>query len=237
VRAAGGFGRLNAVAIGCMRRWAVDFSRDIVGARADASGPLLETSLKPANELAQLLLANGDVQEAADLLERLVESAETLMGPNHELTLAAELSKVRLLTDRGQYSEGCVAAAALVVRAKQHLEDGHTLAIQAQLLHAGCVARPIGLANWSAYMNARQFPWEMQGDTLARISSADLSIGRWPPEPSQFAEALELVRRAVQVWNALTRDRARISCRAAHYVANASRNTPPHNLLILILDE
>ena len=105
----GGYVRLNSVAIGAVRQWVVQLGRAIIHERS-TDGKIHEDALGVAKELAMLLLRDDQLTEAGRLIERLVDSAHASLGPDHEITITAELRQGQLLLKTHQY-----AAATTVI--------------------------------------------------------------------------------------------------------------------------
>lgn len=100
---------------------------DALEASTDRLGPHHSETLAIAHTLGISLWHAGDLQSAATILKRAVESLASSCGATHPATLAAEGDFAAILFELGRDAEGSSLELAALERARLHLGKGHAV--------------------------------------------------------------------------------------------------------------
>ena len=181
----GGYVRLNSVAIGAVRQWVVQLGRAIIHERS-TDGKIHEDALGVAKELAMLLLRDDQLTEAGRLIERLVDSAHASLGPDHEITITAELRQGQLLLKTHQYAAATTVIDRVVAAATAQLGEAHAVALEAGRSKTVLLYAAIRDANWDAYMADKH-------------GLDPPATGSWPARVEDFGLAIEMADQLLAV--------------------------------------
>ena len=111
----GGFFAVNSAVIGLIRNWLVTESRTLVAARIAAHGEADVRTLTAKSNLARLLAAHGQLDEAVSLYSDVLKHRATALASSQDV-LAADVTSVRprssVSSQREAYWEALSAVAA-----------------------------------------------------------------------------------------------------------------------------
>ena len=145
-RMEGGSSRLNAVAIGEMRKAVLGIVRDMVGPRRAAG------SLRSLRAIANLLRVLGERDEARRLYTEAIDGYTAQLGAQHTYTLDAKMNLANLLKDLGERDEARRLYTEVIEGYTAQLGAQHTHTLTAKMNLAVLLSelgeREIGRASW-----------------------------------------------------------------------------------------
>ena len=128
-RLPGGASGLNGLAMGQMSAWAKQKAREMVEARRNADGRLVqdEKKLHNVNGLALMLADLGETAEARRLYEEVIEGRTAQLGGSHSSTLTTRVNFAVFLVNTGDVLASKTMMDELLLIATEHHGADHPL--------------------------------------------------------------------------------------------------------------
>ena len=134
-RLPGGASGLNGLAMGQMSAWAKQKAREMVEARRNADGRLVqdEEKLHNVDRLASMLRDLDETAEARRLYEEVIEGQTAQLGGSHSSTLTTKGNLALLLEDLGETAEARRLYEEVIEGETAQLGGSHSSTLQTRV--------------------------------------------------------------------------------------------------------